>query len=123
VSRVLVPTYSINRVGYYPEAKVHGDPSNGMYIAENAGATWLEMDNQGTIDIVVGAVVSGNSVDGITVPDKEITVGGGSTSVHFGPFPKFFYNQTNLDVYFEVDPDALHGTEGTNILFRAFDQG
>jgi hypothetical protein len=123
VSRVQIPVYSINRDGFFPDAQVNGDPTNGMYLTENQGYTWLEMDNQGTTPVTIGAVIYHNTVDGITVPEKQMVVGGGSMGVHFGPFPKPFYNQANLDVYFDVDPDGLVGTEGTNILFRAYDQG
>jgi hypothetical protein len=92
-----------------------------MFFSLNQGKTWLEMDNQGTADVVVGAVIYRNTVDGITVDEKKLTIGAGSVGVHMGPFPTPFYSQANSDVYFDVDPDLLSGTEGTNVLFRAYD--
>jgi len=120
VSRTEIPVYAVNRVAYEPYDAVNGDPTNGMYFADNGGYTWLEIDNPGSLPITVGAVVSVDAVDDIVIPDKEIEVDPGS-AVHFGPFPKKWYSQPDLSVYFEVDPDGVYGDEGTCLTFSAYE--
>lgn len=122
MSRTLIPTYAINRVGYFPEAEVLGNPTDGMYVTDNLGETFLEIDNPGTLNIVVGATIYQNTVDGIVIPDKMLIAAGGS-AVKFGPFPMTYYNRDDSSVYFEVDPDGTYGVEGTQLHFRAYDLG
>lgn len=119
MARTEIPVYSVNRVAYHPDEPVNGDPGNGMYFAENAGFTWLEIDNPGSLAITVGAVVAADAVDSITIPDKEISVDPGS-AVHFGPFPKKWYSQSDLSVYIDIDT-TIYGNEGTALLFNAYD--
>lgn len=122
MARTEIPVYAINREGFFPEDDVLGDPTNGMYFAENSGETFLEIENPGTLNIVVGANIYDNAIDGITIGRKEIVAAAGST-VKFGPYPMSYYNQDDASVYIDIDPDGDYGVEGTQLLLRAFDFG
>lgn len=121
MARTEIPVYQVNRVDYNPYLTTTGDPDNGMYFTDNSGYSWLEIENTGSTAIIVGAVVNGNAVDDITIPDKQISVDGGSTT-KFGPFPKPYYSQSDLTVYFDIDPDGLGANPdaGTALKFSAF---
>lgn len=124
MARREIPVYSVNRVAYAPDGTVQGDVDNGMFFGANGGFTWLEIENPGTLAIVVGAAVNDNAVDDITIPNKEITVEAGS-EVKFGPFPKTYYSQDDLSVNIDIDGTTYvaYPEAGTALTFRAFDLG
>lgn len=106
MSRVEIPVYAVNRDAYAPYAQVTGDSGNGHYFATNRGRTFIEVENSGTVSHTIGAVIAGNSVDEIAVPNKDLTVEGGS--VHkFGPFPTRYYSQDDSSVWIDVDSSEL----------------
>jgi hypothetical protein len=119
MSRTPIPIYTLNRDGYAPVAAVNGDPTNDMYFDGNNGYCWVEIDNPGSVSVQVGAVLTTNVIDEVVVPDKIVTLNPGTAGFHFGPFPKGLYNH-GTQVYLDVDPNSLVGTEGTALLFRAF---
>ncbi len=121
MARTNIPVYTINRVAFAPYPPVTAELSEGMYYAGNAGRTWVEVDNSGTVPIVVGAAVAdAASVDDIVIPDKEMEVDAGS-AVHFGPFPTAYYSQDDLTVYFDVT--APTDIDGSAVTFRAYTLG
>jgi hypothetical protein len=120
MARTNIPVYTINRVAYAPYTPVTAELSEGMSFAGNAGRSWVEVDNGGTVLITVGAVVAEAGVDGITIPDKEMDIDPGS-AIHFGPFPTVFYSQDDLTVYFDVT--APTDIDGSAVTFQAFTLG
>jgi hypothetical protein len=120
MARTEIPVYAINRDAFTPLDGVNGDLTNGMFFSGNAGYTWLEIENPGTATVQVGAMLAQSTIDGITVPDKIVDVAPGTEiGYHFGPFPKI-YNHNNTEVWIDIDPDALSATEGTALIFRAY---
>jgi hypothetical protein len=120
MARTNIPVYTINRVAYVPFSPVTADLTNGMSFAANAGRTWVEVDNPGTVTVTIGAVVAGNAVDDIVIPDKDLDIHAGS-AVHFGPFPTSFYSQDDLTVYFDIT--APTDIDGSAVTFQAFALG
>lgn len=118
MARTEIPVYTISRDAFTPYDFVNGDPTNDMFFSGNAGYTWLEIDNPGSVSVQVGAVLTQNTIDGIPIDDKIMTIAPGS-GVHFGPF-SHLYNHAGNQVYIDVDPDMLAGTEGTSLHFKAF---
>ena len=119
MARTQIPVYVINRDAYAPPQAINGDITNDMYFDGNNGYCWVEIDNPGSVAVQVGAVLTTNVIDEVVVPDKIVTLAAGTSSYHFGPFPKGLYSHGS-QVYLDVDPNALAGTEGTALLFRAF---
>ena len=112
MSRTQIPVSTVTRAGVGPPSQTANDSSNGMYFVNTDGLAWVEVVNSGVGPVDVGFQLkpSLHSIDTIIVPDRIVSVEGGST-VLVGPFPPL-YDQEDGSVY--VDPDA-----GT-LLFRAY---
>lgn len=119
--RTEIPVYQVNRIDFDPALPTHGDPDNGMFFADNAGLTWVEVENPGSNPITLGAVISADAIDAVAIPNKEITVEPGSAT-KFGPFPKTYYTQPDLGVYFDID-NVTYPEQGTSLLFSAYSIG
>jgi len=80
------------------------DSANGNSFPNTSGfPILLYMNNTSTV-ASVGTVHANVTIDtSLTVPDRLVTVAGGSTVVA-GPFPSSVYNQTDGSVYINFTP-------------------
>jgi hypothetical protein len=74
-----------------------------MYFANNNGLVGVLIFSADASPKNVGFAIANRSIDGITVPDKVVTVPAGGT-VYVGGFPTQWYSQDDLSVY--INPDA-----------------
>lgn len=114
MARVSIPVSKIVRTGFTPVAATASDHANGMQFVNN-GATWLEVVSSDggsqTIGFILGTGAS-SLVDGLTLPEKIITIPAGATRL-IGPFPPQLYNQAGSLVF--VDPSII-----TTLAIRAY---
>lgn len=114
MSRVAIPVTKIVRTGTTPPSATVADHSNGMQFVNN-GATWLEVISSDggsqTVGFILGTGASA-LVDGLTLPEKTITIPAGATRL-IGPFPPQLYNQSGSLVF--VDPSVP-----TTLTLRAY---
>lgn len=114
MSKVSIPVSKIVRTGFTPVAATVADHSNGMQFVNN-GATWLEVvstdGGSQTVGFILGTGASA-LVDGLTLPEKTITIPAGATRL-IGPFPPQLYNQSGSLVF--VDPSV-----STTLALRAY---
>lgn len=94
MARSQIAVTQVDRDGEVPGSPTTSDAINGHYF-DNNGRTWLEVISTDVADQTLGfvllAALSAN-VDGVTLPDKEITVPAGTRTL-MGPFPNTYYNQ------------------------------
>lgn len=114
MSRVAIPVTKIVRTGTTPPTATDGDHTNGNQFVNN-GATWLEVISSDGSSQTVGFILGSGAaalVDGLTLPEKIITIPAGATRL-IGPFPPQLYNQASSLVF--VDPAVP-----TTLKFRAY---
>jgi hypothetical protein len=112
MARTVVPVTEISRAGVAPPAQQAADHANGNYIASNDGTIFVEIENTDGVSRSVGFVIFGSQVDGVTIPDKVVTVPSGAIRVA-GPFPVRFYGQVDQSLW--INPDAA-----TTLKLRAY---
>jgi hypothetical protein len=110
--RTAIPLTALSRVGVAPPAQTNGDSANGMYVAGNDGTVFIEIQNTDGSTKNVGFALFGNSVDGVTIPDKIIAVLSGTT-ILAGPWPIRYYGQSDGSLW--INPVAA-----TTLKFRAY---
>jgi hypothetical protein len=112
MARTVIPVSEISRAGIAPPAQQTADQPNGNYIASNDGTIFVEIENTDASPKSVGFVIFGSQVDGVTIPDKVVTVPAGAIR-WAGPFPVRYYGQVDASLW--INPDAA-----TSLKFRAY---
>lgn len=103
MARTEVPVVSVTRDGYALAdiTEIDGDPTNGMYFAQNAGRTFLYIRNiEATLAATITFITPGE-VDGLSVEDLYVGVPAGSTYLVSGLAGSTF-NQEDGSVYFDL---------------------
>ena len=94
MARGTISVQTISRSGLepsYASASADGD------AFANNGRTFLHIKNTGTEKTVT--IVTPNTVDGLAISDRTVTVDATTGDVMVGPFPTNIYNQSDDTVY------------------------
>jgi hypothetical protein len=100
MARTDLSVENISRSGLNATQAV-GDSANDHRIPNNDGEIFLRIDNGGASPSIWSAVPK-VSPDGLTVPNKSVTVPNGEAR-YFGPFRTDYYNQDDGSIHIDVD--------------------
>lgn len=120
MARTAITVTATTRSGVAQPSTQNGDATNNMYLPGNEGSNIvIEVYNaHASTTFTLGAALAQALVDGISVPDKQISIAALATKL-FGPFPVGKYNVVEQTfpncVLINVDAGS-----GTNLKLRAY---
>lgn len=106
MARVEVPVTQVTLAGVEDPAATAGNASEGNFVASNDGHIFLVVENADAAATHKVTVVTPGTSGGMAIEDDAITVGK-SAKVKIGPFPVQTFNQSNGQIYVNVDSAEL----------------
>jgi hypothetical protein len=106
MARTEVPVTQITLAGVEDPAATAGNASEGNFVAGNDGRTFLTVENADASNTHKVTVITPATAGGMPIEDDIITVGK-SSKVKIGPYPPQVFNQSNGQLYVNVDSAEL----------------
>lgn len=106
MARVNVPVTQVTLAGVEDPAATAGNVSEGHSIAGNDGRVFITVENADAAATHKVTVNTPGTSGGMGIEDDAVTVGK-SAKVKIGPFPPQTFNQSNGQLYVNVDSAEL----------------
>jgi hypothetical protein len=114
MARVQIPVTTLSRAGVAPPAQTNADATNNHLFVNN-GSTWLEIVSSDAGSQHVDFSLVTQTVDGVTVPPKTVTIAAGAT-VLVGPWPANLYNQAAVAAEGTITSDGTAPADGDTVV-------
>jgi hypothetical protein len=106
VARVNVPVTQVTLAGVEDPGAIAGNTSEGHSIAGNDGRIFIGVENADAAATHKATVVTPGTAGGMGIEDDAVTIPK-SGKLKIGPFPPQTFNQSNGQLYVNVDSTEL----------------